>query len=140
VPPPARRFESPTHGKLAGWAIACDDIDQAVATARRHGYDPGQVIDGQRTTPAGTVLRWRATSFASADGLVPYLICWGGTEHPASTAPPGLTLESLHIEHPDPQVLVPLLTALGADVAVNPATAPALVAHLNGPHGSTVMR
>jgi Glyoxalase-like domain len=140
APPSTQRLEGLTHGKLAGWAIACDDIDEAVATARRHGYDPGEVIDGQRTGPTGTVLHWRATPFAQADRLVPFLICWGDTEHPASTAPSGLSLESLQIEHPDPPSLVPRLTALGADVEVNPATAPALVAHLNGPHGSAVLR
>jgi Glyoxalase-like domain len=48
-----------TRGQLVGWALACDDIDQAVAEARSHGYDPGEVVDGCRVGPAGTVLRWR---------------------------------------------------------------------------------
>lgn len=100
--PATRRWQGLTHSRLAGWAIACDDIDGAVARAHRHGYDPGEVIEGGRTGPTGTVLRWRATSFAPGDGLVPFLICWGDTEHPASTAPAGLLLEFLHIEHPDP--------------------------------------
>ena len=129
-----------THGGLVAWALACDDIDGMVAQARRRGYDPGEVSDGQRVGPAGTVLRWRAALNALADALVPFLICWGGTEHPARSAPPGLILESIQIEHPDPPALAPLLTALGADVEVKPAVAPALVAHLSGPHGSKVLR
>lgn len=129
-----------TRGGLVGWALACDDIDGTVAKARSRGYDPGEVIDGQRVGPTGTVLRWRATSNALADTLVPFLICWGDTEHPARTAPSGLILESVQIEHPDPSSLAPTLTALGADVAVKAAMAPALVAHLGGPNGSKVLR
>ena len=129
-----------THGQLAGWAIACDDIDGTVATVRSHGYDPGEVSDGQRVGPTGTVLRWRAAGGPLADGLIPFLICWGDTEHPVRTAPSGLFLESVQIEHLDPPSLAPLLTALGADVAVQPATAPALVARLGGPNGSKVLR
>jgi Glyoxalase-like domain len=128
------------RGGLAGWAIACDDIDGSVAKARSHGYDPGEVTDGQRVGPTGTVLRWRATGNALTDTLVPFLICWGDTEHPARTAPSGLILESIQIEHPDPPFLAPMLTALGADVAVKAATAPALVARLGGPNGSKVLR
>src|SRR6516164_1644179 len=33
---------------LVGWAIACQDIDAAVADARRHGYDPGEAAGMQR--------------------------------------------------------------------------------------------
>jgi Glyoxalase-like domain len=128
------------HGGLVSWALACDDIDAAAAQARCHGYDPGDVTGGQRAGPTGTVLRWRLTLNAMAGGVVPFLISWGDTEHPATSAPPGLTLESFHLEHPDPPSLAPLLTALGADVEVKPATVPALVAHLSGPNGTKVLR
>jgi hypothetical protein len=49
------------RGGLAGWAIACPDIDAAVAGARSRGYDPGEITGMQRATPAGAVLRWRLT-------------------------------------------------------------------------------
>jgi alkylhydroperoxidase family enzyme len=98
------------------------------------------VVDGQRAEPAGTVLRWRMTSGELADGLAPFLISWGDTEHPARSAPRGLTLEAFHIEHPDPPSLLPALAALGADAEIRPAAETALVAHLSGPHGSMVLR
>jgi Glyoxalase-like domain len=61
-----------TRGQLVGWALAYDDIDQAVAEACSHGYDPGEVVDGCRVGPAGTVLRWRAAGAALAGELVPF--------------------------------------------------------------------
>jgi hypothetical protein len=143
-PEPSRRrpfgLGDLTGAALAGWALACDDIGRTVARARRHGYDPGEVGDGQRVGPAGTMLRWRATDIPLTDGLVPFLICWGDAEHPAGSAPRGLSLTSLRIEHPDPLALSPVLLALGADIDITPAAGPALVAHLSGPTGSTVLR
>jgi hypothetical protein len=128
------------RGGLAGWALACDDIDAAVAQARSHGYDPGEAADGQRAGPTGTVLRWRLTLNAMAGGLIPFLISWDDTEHPARSAPHGLTLEAFHLEHPDPASLALPLTALGADVEIRPAGTAALIAHLSGPNGSMVLR
>ena len=129
-----------SRGGLVSWALACDDIDAAVDAARSRGYDPGDAVDGQRTTPIGTVLRWRLTVKQMAGGLAPFLISWGDTEHPARSAPRGLTLEAFHIEHPDPPSLAPLLTALGADVEIKPTAGAALVARLSGPNGGTVLR
>jgi hypothetical protein len=132
--------DSAGHGRLVRWALACDDIDTAVAGARSRGYDPGEVVDGQRAEPSGKVLRWRLTISETADSVAPFLISWGETEHPARSAPRGLTLEAFHIEHPDPPSLAPLLTALGADVEIKPAAAAALVARLTGPNGSVTLR
>jgi hypothetical protein len=132
--------DSAGPGRLVRWALACDDIDMAVTEARSHGYDPGKVVDGRRAEPTGKVLRWRATISETAGGLAPFLISWGETEHPARSAPRGLTLEAFHIEHPDPPSLAPMLTALGADVEIKPAAAAALVAHLTGPNGSVTLR
>jgi hypothetical protein len=141
-PPMPRPFgaDGVSRGGLVSWALACDDIDTAVARACSHGYDPGQVADGQRIGPTGTVLRWRMTLNAMADSLVPFLISWGNTEHPARSAPHGLTLQAFHLEHPDPPSLAPPLTALGAEVEVRPAATAALIARLGGPNGSKVLR
>jgi hypothetical protein len=48
-----------SRGGLVGWAIACQNIDAAVADARRRGYDPGEVAGMQRAAPTGPVLRAR---------------------------------------------------------------------------------
>jgi len=129
-----------TRPALVGWALTCDDIEGAVSEARAKGFDPGDVIDGHRLTATGTVLRWRLTRNALTAGVIPFLISWGDTPHPATSAPPGLTLESLHVEHPDPALVLAHLHALGAHVEVRRAREPALVVRVTGPSGPDEIR
>lgn len=129
-----------TRAGLVGWALTRDDIERAVSEARAKGFDPGDVIDGHRVTATGSVLRWRLTRNALTAGVIPFLISWGDTPHPASSAPPGLALESLHIEHPDPAVVIAHLHALGAHVEVRPAREPAIVVRVMGPNGRDEIR
>lgn len=141
--PPAPRpygVEGVTDGHLAGWALACDDITAAVAGARSRGFDPGDVLDGQRLSSTGRLLRWSLTRNALSAGVVPFLISWGETPHPAGGAPGGLVLLSLRVEHPKPQKLRAALSALGAEVEVREAPTPALVAWIDGPHGEQELR
>jgi hypothetical protein len=79
------------------------------------------------------------SGYVAPGSLVPFLIDWGDTEHPASSVPRGLILESFHLERADPGSLAPALDALGADAEIRPVAAPALIARLNGPKGSNVL-
>ncbi|NUT96987.1 MAG: VOC family protein [Saccharothrix sp.] len=124
-----------TSGRVVGWALTVDDIDAAVAHARAAGFDPGDVIEGQRRTPDGELLTWRLTANARTAGVVPFLIDWGATPHPARSAPAGLSLVSLHVEHPDPAAVEGPLRALGAAVEVREAAVEALVVGVDGPLG-----
>jgi hypothetical protein len=126
--------------RLAGWALACDDIDAAIERARRQGYDPGDAIDMERMRPTGTLLRWRLTLNALNGGPVPFLIDWGNSEHPSRSAPHGLRLGGFEIEHPDPEELLSVLVALDADVPVTRADSVALIARLDGPNGPKEVR
>ncbi len=124
-----------TTPRLVAWALTCTDIDAAIARSREHGYDPGDALPLERRTTTGETLRWRLTLNAMDGGPVPFLIDWGDTEHPARSAPQGLTLESFHVAHPEPQSLAPVLDALGTTVPVKQAEGPGLVAVVAGPRG-----
>jgi hypothetical protein len=125
---------------LVGWAVACDDIDLAVEQARCAGFDPGDVIDGFRRTADGTTLTWRLTSNAGTAGVIPFLISWGDTPHPAASARAGLRLESLCIEHPDPESIARTLRILGTNIPVIRADRAGLVARVIGPTGGGKLR
>lgn len=140
-PPPAapRPFglDTLTAPRLLTWALKAPDIHAHVARARAAAYDPGVVLAMSRARPDGVRLAWRLTLTPrlSGDGIVPFLIDWGTTPHPAVGAAPGCTLVDLRAEHPQPAVIRPLLTALGVDLSLCRGVAPALIATIETPRG-----
>ena len=70
--------------------VAADEtIDSLAAALAEVGHDPGPVLPMSRATPDGTELHWRLTFPTLAlGGAVPFLIDWGDTPNPATTAPP----------------------------------------------------
>ncbi|MFI5623193.1 VOC family protein [Nocardioides sp. NPDC051685] len=141
-PPGPRPYgvEGISRGTLVGWALAVEDIDSARADALARGFDPGQVVDGHREDSSGRLLRWRATANAQVAGVIPFLISWGSTPHPAADAPQGLRLKALRVECPEPTKVSGALAAMGAEVQVLHAPSPALVALIDGPTGERELR
>jgi hypothetical protein len=103
--------------RLVTWAAKAPGIEDRVAEARRRGFDPGPVAAMSRTRPDGRRLDWRLTTLdrPGRDGLVPFLIDWGTTPHPAA-ALPGCRLAGLRAEHAHPELIAPLLSALDLDL------------------------
>jgi hypothetical protein len=128
------RLEAPT---VATWVLRPADLDAAVRGARERGYDPGPVLTMSRTAPDGTRLEWRLAGLDTGheSGLVPFLIDWGTSGHPASTLTPGLTLTGLALRAPEPAEITARLSALGVRAAV--ARGPrGLALTVAGPKGS----
>jgi catechol 2,3-dioxygenase-like lactoylglutathione lyase family enzyme len=117
-----------TEPRLNAWAVRAADIEARVARSRAQGYDPGPIEPLSRRTPGGDVLRWRLTY--PYEPVVPFLIDWGRTPHPARRLPV-VPLTSFAGVHPDPPAVRTRLTALGVDLDVREG-APGLVAVLGG--------
>jgi hypothetical protein len=132
--------EGVTRAGVVGWALACDDIEASREASRAAGFDPGEIIEGHRVTQTGTTLRWRLTANALTAGVIPFLVSWGDTPHPSSSAPKGLALTSFRIEHPDPAATRTPLEALGVQIDVQPAPETALIARITGPLGVDELR
>jgi len=120
--------------RLVTWAIHPADLDATVARARERGYEPGDVHPMSRRTPEGELLEWRLTSSPddTGDGLVPFLIDWGSTAHPAERGLPVVELTSLTAFHPDPVTVAGYLAAVDAELEVAAGDEPRLVAVIGG--------
>lgn len=112
-------------------------IEELVPRARASGHDPGEPIPMSRRQPDGTELHWRLTMPTGAEaGTVPFLIDWGTTPTPNTTAPAGLELAEFVVRHPDPATLTAIYGALDLPLEPQVADAAALIATIRGPAGN----
>jgi hypothetical protein len=143
----ARPFglDSLTSPRLATWAVRSRDIESHVSQSRTRGYDPGTVLDMTRAEPSGETLRWKLSlgSDSATSGLVPFVIDWGDTRHPARKSTPSTLrcrLSSFSAHHPEPDRIRQALDALGVELRVEQEAGPGLVACVTGPAGSLVLK
>jgi hypothetical protein len=145
-PPPerprTRGIDRLQAAKLVGWAANASDLDRLSQRALAQGVELGAVRPGSRRKPDGELLQWRFTdpNKVLLDGLVPFLIDWGGAAHPALDAARGCSLLELRAEHPDPAAVLRALQALDIRVPVTQAAVPALVARIKSPRGIITLR
>ncbi|TCC32712.1 VOC family protein [Kribbella speibonae] len=127
--------------RLVTWAVRPVDIAAGVAAAREAGVELGAIEPMSRRTAAGELLRWRLTSIYQApyDGIVPFLIDWGTSSHPAGSGLPSVELVDFGATHPRPDEVNAVLEALHADLRVA-AGEPGLRATVAGPGGTYSLR
>ena len=132
------------HGPgLVAFAIrpdAGDTIDGLVAAARAGGHDPGDPIPMSREQPDGTTLAWQLTMpMAGGGGVVPFVIDWGDTTRPSTTAPAGLELWDFVVTHPDPEPVRAIHRTLGCAAEIDRGDVPGLHARVRGPAGEFLL-
>jgi hypothetical protein len=127
--------------RLVSWAVKAPNIEERVHASREGGYDSGPIEDGSRQPIDGPLLRWRLTRPRLEDGvgLVPFLIDWGDTLHPAVNAPCGVTFVSMRAEHPEPARVSASLEALDVELSVELAPLPRLLAVVLGEKGEITL-
>ena len=126
--------------RLVTFAVAVEDLDQACSAVRSAGIDPGEPRAMQRLRPDGVLLAWRLAvpTDPSLAGVMPFLIEWGATAHPAASLEPAAALERLALQHPKhAQIAEAIEAATGQhiDVSAGPA---GLVAELSTKAGGTL--
>ncbi|MFT4232867.1 MAG: VOC family protein [Leucobacter sp.] len=104
------RLDGPS---VQAYAVHPEDIEATVASARERGYDPGDVWELSRRTPAGDLLEWRLSGGADKRLDVPFLIDWGATPQPGLGDIPAIELVSFERIEPDPEPVREALAALG---------------------------
>ena len=92
-----------------------------------------------RHRPDGVLLEWRLSvpePTASEGGVLPFVIDWDAAPHPSASLPPGVVLDELRLEHPEPERIAAVLAALGgAGAVIVPGARPRLSATLHTPAG-----
>jgi hypothetical protein len=128
--------------RLATWAAKASDLERRVEAAAAEGVRLGEIVAGSRETPDGSVLSWRLTDPAVflADGVMPFLIDWSDSRHPATDAPGGCSLTSLRAEHPEPARVAAMLEAIGSVVPVETGASPVLIATIVTPSGEIELK
>lgn len=131
-----------SEGRLVTWAYRHPELEGTRSELSRLGFHLGPVHAMSRERPDGRVLAWRLTlpETLPGGGVVPFLIDWGATPHPSTSAVAGCTLIELRAGHPEPEAVALALEGLGAQMAVVLATRPQLVAVLDTPRGRVELR
>lgn len=112
-----------------------ETIESLAAAAAYSGSDPGAIIAMSRTPPSGETLSWRLTfPLSNHDGVLPFLIDWGTTPHPSTSAPTGLELQHLDGATSEIAVVTKVLRALELDLAISSGSS-GLSAALATPNG-----
>jgi hypothetical protein len=143
-PPSPRWFglDALTAPRLVTWAAKCRDLTEQRAGAQAAGIRLGEIRSGARETSDGQKLSWQLTypDVRLGAGLIPFLIDWGASSHPARTAPPGLQLVDLRAEHPAPSRIARQLRRLGLPLRIEVGPSPALIATFESPRGRVELR
>ncbi|GHE86410.1 hypothetical protein GCM10017786_17320 [Amycolatopsis deserti] len=129
-----------TGPRLVTWAVRVPDLAGALARSRTAGYPFGEALPMSRRRPDGVLLSWSLAFPLEDGGVVPFLIDWQDSPHPADALPGGVTLVSLTGVHPDPGLVAGPLAALGAALTVVTGPGPRLEAVLATPGGEVVLR
>ncbi len=136
--PPARGRLTDVWGARARglftWVAKSSDIQRAVDEATT---PLGDVQPCRRMRPDGSILAWALSDpfVGRLGGAVPFLIDWGGSPHPAQTAPVAGSLEGFAIHHPEPERIERMLDSLGLSVTIERSERPHLVAQIRTPRG-----
>ena len=143
-PPNGRPFaiDAMSEGRLITFAVHASEgetIEDVTAAMAACGEDPGPISAMSRVKPDGEEIHWSLT-MSAGPGLVPFVIEWGNTTHPATVTPTGSTLVSLAGTHPDPDHIKALHSAIGIDVDVTAGDTVTFEATLDTPNGRVTLR
>lgn len=95
------------------FAVSVDDLDAHVQRLRAAGLDIGEVFEGSRERPDGSLVRWRTARLAQGPAWRPFFIEWGTpqAQREAELRQRGIlrspqdrwALRQLVVETPEPQ-------------------------------------
>ncbi|MFY0685680.1 MAG: VOC family protein [Cyclobacteriaceae bacterium] len=128
--------------KLIGWAATSQEpLEEIISIATQNKIPTGDLIEMRRKSHQNGVIQWRMTSpdFSHGDGLIPFWLDWGETQHPSLSLPFGGELISMKGGHPHAIKVKQQLETLGFDLNVFLSPNPFLSANILTPSGIVVL-
>jgi hypothetical protein len=128
--------------RLVTWAARVDDLDRLARNAADAGHQVGEVRSMKRDSADGAPIAWLMTPPLAAPeyhGLVPFLVQWTGSAHPADRAAQGARLVALSGSTPDVAGTRRRLAAVGEDLPLAASDRWGLQAVLDTPGGRVVL-
>ena len=133
------------RARLVTWAVRSRAIEIDIEHAHQAGLEFSPIIAMSRRPSSGEQLEWKLSlpTRTSADGLIPFVIDWGDTPHPAASptsngnAP---ELGDFSASHPEPDSIRSALESLGAELNVEQGPQSALTAEIRTREEVLVLR
>lgn len=127
--------------KLTTWVYRTKNIHSLVKKVKEAGFELGEVQQGSRQTAEKALLKWHLTNPCKMlfEGTVPFLIDWGHSKHPASSAPKAGTLVDFKISHPQPELVKKALKAIGTVVNIEKSSKIQLTAFIETKKGMVAL-
>jgi hypothetical protein len=128
------KIEEPT---LIHWAAKVSGIHKVIKTAKEEQLHIGALSAGSRTRMNGRVISWMLTEPVSGSdgGILPFLIDWEDSDHPAESLPQHCKLVHLEARHPEPVAIRQELEVLNLRMPISLGIRPQLIATIQTPNG-----
>jgi hypothetical protein len=116
----ARSLANLTKPTPLHWAVRVSGLANVVAELRKLDWQATPIRHTTRTLPNSSMLEWDLCGLTGHDygGIVPFLIDWRDSPHPAATAPRVGPMLSLDFATPEPERAQTLLQTLGISARV----------------------
>lgn len=127
--------------RLIHWAAKVHPIAAVIQQAQKQNLTIGELSAGSRTRINGQVLSWMLTEPVSDDdgGLLPFLIDWEDSDHPAESLPQQCKLVHLEGKHPHPEDIHRQLAILEIALPVSAGNRPQILATIDTPKGKVCL-
>jgi len=127
---------------LITWAVASDHLVDVAQLAQAAGLQTRGPVATERTTPSGALLAWELLYLVGHThaGLMPFVIDWQHTPHPAQTNPLAGRFQRLRLGSPDAAALSECFAGLGLDVKVTPESQPSMRVDIETSAGTVTLR
>mgnify|MGYP005990533163 CR=1 FL=1 len=126
-----------TEPTLIHWAAQVNGIHQVIQTAKQEQVQIGVLSSGSRTRMNGQVISWMLTEplKGTDGGILPFLIDWENSDHPAQSLPQQCRLINLEARHPEPDLIKSQLEVLDLELPIELGIRPQLLASIQTPNG-----